>query len=146
MIKTRKLALIQLSLLSCRLYSRFTDCLGDVFRRGSPCHTLCLGVPSPPSISIYCPQSFFLCDIFQDRTQTVLLSGLSDIFPSGLSDVLHCGLFDVSSGFSSGWLVGHEATCPVSCAGLTAGSVGCHDDLFWVTLTDHLVRGGVHPN
>ena len=31
-----------------RLFSRFTGCLGDVFRRGSPCHTLYLGVPSPP--------------------------------------------------------------------------------------------------
>ena len=92
------------------------------------------------------PPIFFLCDIFQDHTQTVLPSGLSDVFPSGLSDVLHCGLSDVSSGLNSGWLLGHEATCPVSCAGLTVGSVGRHDDLFWVTLTDHLVRGGVYPS
>ena len=100
------------------------------------------------------PPIFFLCDIFQDHTQTVLPSGLSDVFPSGLSDVfpsglsdiLHCGLSDVSLGFNSGWLVGHEATCPVSRAGLTVGSVGRHDDLFWMTLTDHLVRRGVYPS
>ena len=112
-----------------------------------------LGVPSPPSLLIRCPQSC-LCDIFQDHTQTVLLSGLSDVSPSGLSDVLrcglsdvlHCGLSEVSLGFNSGWLAGHEAMRPVSCAGLTVGSVGCHDDLFWVTLTDHLVRGGVYPS
>ena len=112
-----------------------------------------LGVPSPPSLLIRCPQSC-LCDIFQDHTQTVLLSGLSDVSPSGLSDVLrcglsdvlHCGLSEVSLGFNSGWLAGHEAMRTVSCAGLTVGSVGCHDDLFWVTLTDHLVRGGVYPS
>ena len=99
-----------------------------------------LGVPSPPSVLICCPQSR-LCDIFQDHTQTVLLSGFSDVFPSGLSDVLRsglsdvlrCGLSEVSLGFNSGWLAGHEAVRPVSCAGLTVGSVGCRD-LFWVTL------------
>lgn len=118
-IKTRKLTSIPLPLLSCRLHFG-SQIVSVTFRRGSPCHTLCLcGVSLLLRPSICCPH-LFLCDIFQDHTQTVL-SGCLTSFPLVCltSFTVVCLTFPR---IQSRLLERHEATCPVSCAGLTVGA------------------------
>ena len=61
------------------------------------------------------PPIFFLCDIFQDHTQTVLPSGLSDVFPLVclMSFTVVCLMFPRDS-IQVGWLgMRPRVQCPV---------------------------------